>query len=463
MSQKGFLLDLPESLMERSGSSEQSEVRRELLYCIRRFRATSDSHLSLQISRCLFRLGKVKWALQWAEFACRDSTGASQEAQLLIADIHRQQRNFVKSWNVYKKLFRGAHSAEAVQCALSLCRESNNHGYFARLASRATRRYRSSVEIQLIIARERIACNDFLGAWSNLQLTIEQEPTIIDAWELAFACASSLKQYTTALSIAKKLISLSPGNAYYYDLLGRACHLVTRPQECMRAYQMAASIQPSNLIFALNANNLCCRIAKNGNSASMVAARLGESANLVNKRLDEGMNWYIDGRYSLVPFAFHAAYSPFNLSHVFGVYLLALSRAFRPYMADAIADARPLLNSYQSSLGNRAIEKSVDIETSELRPRLRIGFLSRYFYQHSNAQAFYSYFKYLDRSRFEVIAIHRHDTVVDPMHLAINCLADEVVYLDGSLATTYAVLSCLDLNILFFTDIGMDPFDFLIP
>lgn len=449
--------------MDRKEPEGKADARRELLFNINEFKRGSNVELLLSICRCLLVLGKCKWALQWAELIKKESTNASQEAKLLIAEIYRQRGDIASSWHEYKMLFRGAHSVEAVQGVLRLCRESNNHDFFERAAFRATKRYKHSIQMQLMLAFERILYKDFLGAWSNLQLITGRDPTNIAAWELAFECARSLKKYDTALSIAKKLISLSSERADFYDLLGRTSHLCYKSEECLRAYQVATRLDPSNLLFLLNSSNRCYRIAKNGNTANIIAGSLAKSAALINSRLDQGKKWKIDGKYSLIPYAFHAAYSPYNLRKVYGNYFKALTRAFEPFLAGSIADARPIIATYRSSLCNASNISSADCGVFIERAKLRIGFLSRYFYQHSNAQAFYSYFRDIDRSRFEVIVIHRHDTVVDPVHLEINHLADEVVYLDNSLTTTYVVLSCLDLNILFFTDIGMDPFDFLVP
>lgn len=449
--------------MERKELVGRCDARRELLFNLNAFKRRSNTELSLAISRSLLTLGKSKWALQWAEFTRRESTNSCQDVHLLIADIYRQRGEIAKSWNEYKMLFRGEYSVEAVQGVLRLCRESNNYEFFERAASRATKRYKQSPQVQLVIALERVLYRNFLGAWSNLQLLLSRDPSIVAAWELAFECARSLKKYNTALSIAKKLISLCPENADFYDLLGRTSHLCYESDECLLAYQKATRLDPENLIFFLNSKNRCFRIAKNGNTANVIAVSLAKSAKLINSRLDQGDKWRIDGKYSLIPYAFYAAYSPYNLRKVYGDYFEALSRAFGPFLEGSIADARPMIASFRSCFIKDQIRTSAIGRTFDERPKLRIGFLSRYFYQHSNAQAFYSYFRYMDRSRFEVVVIHRHDTVVDPVHLEINQLADEVLYLDSSLTASYAFLRCLDLNILFFTDIGMDPFDFLVP
>lgn len=92
-------------------------------------------------------------------------------------------------------------------------------------------------------------------------------------------------------------------------------------------------------------------------------------------------------------------------------------------------------------------------------PKIRIGFVSRYFSCHSNLEAHYGLIKYLNRDIFSIYLIHRPGAVRDKEHLEVNGLADHVIYLIDDFGGSCKMISNLDLDILFFTDIGMVSMD----
>jgi hypothetical protein len=93
------------------------------------------------------------------------------------------------------------------------------------------------------------------------------------------------------------------------------------------------------------------------------------------------------------------------------------------------------------------------------RRKIKIGFVSRHFSNHSNLQAHAGLIRHLDKSDFEVNLIHRHGTRMDQSHETLNSYSDNVIYLNGDYALSCKTLASLSLDILFFTDIGMYPLD----
>lgn len=92
---------------------------------------------------------------------------------------------------------------------------------------------------------------------------------------------------------------------------------------------------------------------------------------------------------------------------------------------------------------------------SQGRTRKRIGFVSGYLSNHSNSLAFEGLIRHFDRSRFEVVVIHLHDSKRDGVQERINSHADQVVVLGNRLAPSLKQLRSLDLDLLYYTDIGM--------
>ncbi|MBD2718884.1 tetratricopeptide repeat protein [Synechococcus sp. FACHB-909] len=121
--------------------------------------------------------------------------------------------------------------------------------------------------------------------------------------------------------------------------------------------------------------------------------------------------------------------------------------------------ARPLFSQF--------LEEENDSErgaTNGLaRDRLRIGFLSQFFTGHSNALAFEGLIRNLDRRRFEVILIHTAHARKDQSRDSLDAAAERVIHLPDDLVASAGTLRNLDLDILFFTDIGMNPYSHLLP
>jgi hypothetical protein len=91
--------------------------------------------------------------------------------------------------------------------------------------------------------------------------------------------------------------------------------------------------------------------------------------------------------------------------------------------------------------------------------KLKIAFISRFFSYHSNLVAHFGLIKHLSRQRFHITIIHRSGAAKDNSHNEINELADKVLYLADELGESCSLIKKLDLDILFFTDIGMNPWD----
>jgi len=90
--------------------------------------------------------------------------------------------------------------------------------------------------------------------------------------------------------------------------------------------------------------------------------------------------------------------------------------------------------------------------------RLRLGMVSGFFHQHSNARAFEGLIRHLDRTRFEVVLIHLATTPRDEVSRRLESWCQTTVTLPASIAAARALLQGLELDLLFYTDIGMHPF-----
>lgn len=113
-----------------------------------------------------------------------------------------------------------------------------------------------------------------------------------------------------------------------------------------------------------------------------------------------------------------------------------------------------------NSLTHAPIKHSKDSRIFvEIERKVRIGFISRNLCQHSNLQAHEGLIRNLDHSLFHVCLIHRSGAKRDSAHNLLNSSVNQVVYLESDFGGDCKKIAELNLDILFFTDIGMYPLD----
>lgn len=89
--------------------------------------------------------------------------------------------------------------------------------------------------------------------------------------------------------------------------------------------------------------------------------------------------------------------------------------------------------------------------------RIRIGFVSRFFFSHTIAKLTIGLVEQIDRTRFEVSVILIDSGRRDSMTERFARAADRFVTVSGDIPAIRERIAALELDILYYTDIGMDP------
>jgi protein O-GlcNAc transferase len=101
--------------------------------------------------------------------------------------------------------------------------------------------------------------------------------------------------------------------------------------------------------------------------------------------------------------------------------------------------------------------------TRERSPgRLRVGFISRFFCKHSIGTTSRGLIEQLSRDVFEVYALRIMPSNDDATTQAIRAAADRTVDLDPELALARVQIAALELDVLFYQDIGMEPISYFL-
>jgi tetratricopeptide (TPR) repeat protein len=451
-------------VLTREDLIEKRKYKAAFKVCVKILRLDPIPEDFAKTAVCLYRLKKFSFAKQFAEESIRLSSGACDTGYLVLANTFTEEGSF----------------KQAVSCFLHLAKKDSNHSAYIGLASVSIRRgnlKRGKKILELL--RERESSNhlaylslgeisliegDQRKAWEYFNQCIKLDQDCLEAWCGAFKCACILREYEIALTIADKITELDCENPISFECLGQALFHLCRAEECREAYGRAYMLANSNIVYYLNSLIPSSRIPESGSKVHSYLLRLVSTSTGVVDSFSHEYGWRVDETCSLLPLLYYIAYSPYNLKRAYSLYYQMLGKVYGRFLREALECVGKLrVFTNQVSLGNSGLGEPAAIQGNGHNPKIRLGLISRYFSSHSNMQAFGGLIKNLDHDKFELVLIHRHETNVDATQLMANSFAAEVVYLDESLALACSILRSLSLDILFFTDLGMDPLDFLIP
>jgi protein O-GlcNAc transferase len=94
--------------------------------------------------------------------------------------------------------------------------------------------------------------------------------------------------------------------------------------------------------------------------------------------------------------------------------------------------------------------------------RIRVGFISKFFFGHSIGATSRGLIQELSRERFEVIVLRITPTRCDAVSDMICATADRSLELDADFRSARQQIAALELDILFYQDIGMEPTSYLL-
>ena len=99
---------------------------------------------------------------------------------------------------------------------------------------------------------------------------------------------------------------------------------------------------------------------------------------------------------------------------------------------------------------------------SRVGERIRVGLISQFFRDHSIGRTSRGFFSQLDRGPFEVTAIFIPPAVDDAYARFIRAHADRSIDLPADLAAARSLIAQARLDVLFYQDIGMEPFSYFL-
>lgn len=101
-------------------------------------------------------------------------------------------------------------------------------------------------------------------------------------------------------------------------------------------------------------------------------------------------------------------------------------------------------------------------EPKPRRGKIRVGFISRHLYDHSIGKTTRGLVAKLSREQFEVYSLFAPPSREDAISKSIRASSDRAVALPRSLEASRRLVAELELDILFYQDIGMEPFTYFL-
>jgi protein O-GlcNAc transferase len=311
---------------------------------------------------------------------------------------------------------------------------------------------------------------DLAGAIERLQAALALAPA---HWLARYTLAvvwQDIGRHGEAEAAYEALLAEAPAHpkaARAWHNLGVACHHLGRTERAAAAYRQALTLTPGN---HLAAKNLADLLADQGDDEGAHA--------VLAPFLDPENPGAIDLCDALILPAVPASDEAIDAAHERALAALTVLRAKPPAIVDPLReigrlplfqighgrDDRPLL-ALQAEVFRRACPQ-LGYVAPHVRGyrgadgRIRIGFVSAFFGEHSVGRAMVGLIEGLPRERFEVHVCFLSGRGNDGLASRIAAAADRVVEVPYDVALAQQAIGERTLDIVFFADIGLEPLSY---
>jgi len=297
-----------------------------------------------------------------------------------------------------------------------------------------------SGESRLALAKRLAAAQDFKAAILCLQEGLHLAPEDPELWSQLARLLLAVGRYGDAIPCLIRLAELEPANAACRTELGHLFRRVGYLGDAIHWHGEALAVQPDSLLLHLNHLFVLPLVAESPQQIAACRERCEQGL----RALEQEQRFHdFDREVAAICHPYYLIYHDRNDRELLEIYGRLITRALGHGQSP---EQRPRLPRALPTPGDASI------------PRIRIGFLSGFFYNHSNARAFDGLILHLDRHRFEVVLIHLATSPRDAVSARLEACCQEVVVLPAPLDAASARLEELRLDLLFYTDLGMHPF-----
>lgn len=340
----------------------------------------------------------------------------------------------------------------------------------AELLGRAIRFAPGRAVYHYNLAQIFTALNRLDEAAAAYQTTLSLKPDYAEAYSNLGSLFARSGQKEKAAACYQKALAIKPNLAETLNDLGCVFKDLNRLDEALACYQKAVTLKPDHI----NAyKNLAIALREHGKFDDAMACydkvlaiqpdshgcRVIKLLSLPTI-LPQKREWITTRRAELVKqldelgdqgFQLQDPFKEVNLTNFYLAYQGLNDRELQQRIARFYLNACPELAWTAPHIGNKTPGG-----------KLRLGICSSYFYSHTIGKLTKGLIDRIDRSRFEVVVIHSALGKQDHVSQAIDRAADQAVRIPPDLFRSRQMIATLELDALFYPDIGMDPLTYFL-
>ena len=307
---------------------------------------------------------------------------------------------------------------------------------------------------RLALAKRLARESDSHAAILCLRDGLHLAPEDADLWRELSRLLQSVGRYGDAIPCLMRLAELEPANGACRTELGHLFRNVGYVDEAIRWHGEALALDSDSVVLKLNHLFVLPLVADSSEQIAWCRQRCEEGL----QKLEEGLATLpadrlaaaLDMKAVVVCHPFYLIYHNQDDRQLLERYgRLIMSAITKIYPLPPTPPARLLSpQAIVAGSGTPALGPS----------RIRLGLVSGFFYQHSNARAFEGLIRHLDTQQFEVVLIHLATSTKDAVSHKLESWCASTVTLPAALQPASDALADLRLDVVFYTDIGMHPF-----
>ncbi len=395
------------------------------------------------IGGCLLHMGLIRPGLKFIERAL------SQDADFLPALINRAEAllaigNPHQALEIYEDL-AGKHP-ENSSCKFGLAKSyhsTNQDSKALKVIEGLLVDEPSHVAAILMKGEIQSDLHDNANAIRSFGTVLQYEPKNSRAFSNLGVVMMRQNDMEIALRYLDKAIVIAPDSVS--DLLRKALihYSLSDIRNARQCFESAYKLDKSSASLFLSQYLLIPSIPSSATEIEVSRTSFLSGLELAEKSVS---SLALDPQAESVPHLFFLAYHNRNDRAIIERYIDLMRELSKSFLPKQDALSLPAARSTQSKSG-----------------RIKIGFLSGYFSTHSNCFAFEGLIQNMDRKIFEIYLIHTVISTKDSTRDRLDSVCDHSVQLSNNLCEINSCLRSLQLDILYFTDLGMNAYDFLIP
>jgi predicted O-linked N-acetylglucosamine transferase (SPINDLY family) len=296
------------------------------------------------------------------------------------------------------------------------------------------------------------------------------EPAQPHAWLGLGLLALQTGAYEAACAILGEAVALAPHEAVFHQQYGAALQKVGRIAKAEEQFQAACRLRPDVAQYwedlgiveqALGETQLALDAYRRANALEPSLARRIKQATVVSPII--GSRASIAAERGNIEAAMDGLLAEPGLSRDDPLQLALWPNFYWAYHGESDRNLQ-----VKAAAMYRHLFPSLDYVAARCReprrvgPRIRVGLASQFFHNHSIGRTSRGLFAQLSREKLEVTAIFLAPAIDDQFSRFIRQHAEHSLDVPRDLAIARKLIEAVELDVLFYQDIGMDPFSYFL-